>query len=201
MVLLKQGQVISMLQFDKQRLADELLKNLEIEFQSATDTWKNEALSKMRGIKFAHETEEIKAEVDKEIIRETNSIIVYLKANKVALADSYGIGSLMTSDNPGLKDYIESDAWNKARSGKTIVGRKEEYYTDMFGRPRHSSGTMEGKPLENRGNITDTDYYISPSNPSYAIQMANKWLYETYLPNAYKLAVQKTNFAKYLKES
>lgn len=202
MELLKQEQVISMaLKFNVKALMNEFIKNLEIELESATDAWKIEALSKMRGIKFAHETEEIKADVDKEIRRKANGILVYLKANGVALADSYGVGSLMTSDNPGLQKYMSSSSWNKARTGKTIVGRKEGYYTDMFGRRRHSSGTMEGKPLENRGYITDTDYYISPSNPSYALQMAEQWLYKTYLPRAYKIAVQKTNFAKYLIES
>lgn len=190
-----------MLKFDKQGLANELLKNLEIELKDATNAWKNEALSKMRGIKFAHETEGIKAEVDKEIIKKSNGIIVYLKANAVALADSYGVGSLMTSDNPGLQKYMNSNRWNPARHGKSIVGRPRGSYVDAFGRQRSSSGSMEGKPLENRGYVTDTDYYISPSNPSYALQMAEKWLYQTYLPRAYKLAVQRINFAKFLIES
>lgn len=198
---LKQGQVNDMaLQFDEKGLIKEFLENLEIELKSATENWKVEALGKMRGIKFAHESESIKAEVDKEIERKTNKIIVYLKANAVALADSYGVGSLMTSDNPGLQEYMRSESWNPARSGKQIVGRPEGNYVDVFGRRRHSSGSMEGRPLENRGNITDTDYYISPSNPSYALQMAEKWLYQTYLPRAYKLAVKNTNFGKYLKE-
>ena len=103
-----QERVINMaLKFDKQGLINELLNNLQIELQDATNSWKTEALSKMRGIKFAHDTEKIKAEVDKEIIRKTNLIIVYLKANGVALADSYGVGSLMTSDNPGLQKYMK----------------------------------------------------------------------------------------------
>lgn len=207
MELLKQEQVISMaLKFNVKALMNEFIKNLEIELESATDAWKIEALSKMRGIKFAHETEEIKADVDKEIRRKANGILVYLKANGVALADSYGVGSLMTSDNPGLQKYMSSSSWNKARTGKTIVGRKEGYYTDIFGRQRHSSGSMEGKPLEGKRVYTkkkaeENDYYISPSNPSYALQMAEQWLYKTYLPRAYKIAVQKTNFTKYLIES
>lgn len=189
------------LHFNKQGLINEFLNKLEIELQSATDAWKNEALSKMRGIKFAHDTEKVKADVDKEIKRQTEGIVVYLKANGVALADSYGVGSLMTSDNPGLQEYMKSNSWNPVRTGKTIVGRPEGYYTDAFGRRRHSSGNAVGVPLENRGNITDTDYYISPSNPSYALQMAEQWLMKIYLPRAYKLAVEKTNFSKYLIES
>ena len=201
MELLKPERVIDMaLKFDKQGLINEFLAKLEIELQSATDAWKNEALSKMRGIKFAHDKEKIKADVEKEIKRKSNGIVVYLKANAVALADSYGVGSLMTSNNPGLQEYMNSKRWNPARTGKTIVGRPEGYYTDIFGRRRHSTGAMKGRPLENRANITNTDYYISPSNPSYALQMAEQWLYKTYLPRAYKLAVKNTNFGKYLKE-
>ena len=194
------------LKFDKQGLINELLNNLQIELQDATNSWKTEALSKMRGIKFAHDTEKIKAEVDKEIIRKTNLIIVYLKANGVALADSYGVGSLMTSDNPGLQKYMKSKEWNKARTGKAIVGRPEEYYTDIFGRHRHSTGALKGVKLEgikvySKKNSGENDYYISPSNPSYALQMAEQWLIKTYLPRAYRLAVQRTNFARYLIES
>ena len=194
------------LRFNIEGLTNELLRNLEIELESATNAWRTEALSKMRGIKFAHKTEKMNAEVEKEIKRQAKGIVVYLKANGVALADSYGVGSLMTSDNPGLKEYMTSKKWNPARQGKEIVGRKEGYYTDIFGRKRHSSGTAEGDPLEGRRVYQkqkegENDYYISPSNPSYALQMAENWLYKTYLPRAYQLAVQKTNFAKYLIES
>ena len=199
-----------MLKFDKQGLANEILKNLEIELHSVTIIWQKEALSKMRGIKFAYEKENLKAEVDKEIIRQSNQIIVYLKANTVALADSYGVGSLMTSDNPGLRKYMQSiskenGTWNPARRGKTIVGRPEGYYTDIFGRKRHSSGKLkgiklEGKKIYTKKDASEQDYYISPSKPSYAIQLATNWLYKTYLPRAYKLAIQRTNFSKYLKE-
>ena len=204
MVLLKQEQVINMLKFDIENLMKDFLRNLEIELRDATEAWKIEALSKMRGIKFAH-GDAVKAEVDKEIQRKTNGIIVYLKANGVALADSYGVGSLMTSDNPGLKEYMSSDSWNPARRGKAIVGRPEGYYTDIFGRKRHSTGRLKGVNLEGKRVYTkqkdsENDYYISPSNPSYALQMAEQWLMKTYLPRAYKLAVQRTNFGKYLKE-
>lgn len=194
-----------MLKFDTEKLIAEFLNNLHKELEVAVECWEHEALSKMRGIKFAHKEESIKAEVGKHIERKVRGIEVYLKANGVALADSYGVGSLMTSDNPGLQEYMKSDRWNSARQGKTIVGRKQEYYTDIFGRPRHSSGTAEGDPLEGRRvytkrKDTEEDYYISPSSPSYALQMAEQWLYKTYLPKAYKFAVQNTDFGKYLIE-
>lgn len=97
---------------------------------------------------------------------------------------------------------MNSDAWNKARHGKTIVGRKEGYYIDAFGRRRHSTGKMEGDSLEGKTfhGKNGNNYTISPSHPSYAIQMADKWLKESYIPRAYTNAVNKTNFSKYLIE-
>ena len=76
----------------------------------------------------------------------------------------------------------------------------------MFGRRHSTSGAfkgvnIEGKRVYTRKKDDERDYYISPTHPSYAIQLAENWLYKTYLPNAYKLAVKKTNFAKYLIES
>lgn len=190
-----------MLKFDKQGLINEFLKNLEIQLDIATIAWKEEAERNFRGIKFAYEAQNKNAEVDKEIIRQTNKIIVFLKANTIALADSYGVGSLMTLDNPGLQDYMRSESWNKARRGTTIVGRPAGTYTDIFGNKHKTSGKFVGKPLENKSNITGTKYFISPSSPSYALQMAEKWLFKTYLPRAYKNAVEATHFSKYLIES
>ena len=196
MVLLKQGQVISMLQFDKQGLANELLNNLKIQLEYACIAWETEVYNKLRhpfiGVN-------AKAEVNHEIKEEANTIIAYLKANTYVLADSYGTGSLMLKDNPGYAAYKNSGAWNKYRVGNAISGRPEEDYVDLFGRKRSSSGTMKGRNIE--GWKMMTGFKIQPVVPSYAIQMANKWLHETYLPNAYKLAVRETNFAKYLIES
>ena len=196
MVLLKQGQVISMLQLDKQGLANELLDRLKQQLEYACIAWETEVLNKLKhpflGVN-------AKAEVNHEITKEANCIVAYLKANTYVLADSYGTGSLMLKDNPGYAAYKNSGAWNKYRVGNAISGRDEGSYTDLFGRERHSAGTMKGHNIE--GWTMSTGFKIQPVVPSYAIQMANKWLHDTYLPNAYKLAVQETNFAKYLKES
>lgn len=190
------------LKFNESGLMLEFLRNLELELDIACTAWKQEALSKMRGIYFTHESENKEAEVEKEIHRKAKGITVFLKANYIALADSYGVGSLMTSDNPGLQDYMNSDRWNRARTGKIIVGRPEGLQRPALGgKERHYSGRLSGIPLENRGSVTETDYYISPSHPSYALQMAEEWLYKTYLPRAYKNAVNATNFSKYIIES
>ena len=116
--------------------------------------------------------------------------------NTYVLADSYGTGSLMLDNNPGLAEYKKSDKWNPERKGKAIVGRREGEYINLFGRARTTKGTFKGKKIENMS--FGTKYHIAPTHPSYALQMAEQWLYKTYLPNAYKLAVKNINFSKYL---
>lgn len=181
------------LKFDINGLTNEILINLEKELQWVFETWENEVYSKLK-YSFADE-----AVIESELKKESKIIIAYLKANIYALADSYGTGSLMLDDNPGFQEYRNSDRWNKARKGKTIVGRPRGTYKDAFGNTKKSLGTMEGIPIEGmkkwNGDI------IEPLSPSYALQDAEKFLYSTYLPRAYKLAVKNTNFAKYLIES
>ena len=186
-----------MLQFDKQGLANEILKKLEIELEHSFIAWRTEVLSKLKHPFFGTDT---RPEVEYEIKKESSRIVAYLKANTYVLADSYGTGSLMLKDNPGYAEYKNSKYWNPARRGNAIAGRPAGTYTDVLtGKQRTSSGTMEGENIE--GWEMHTGYKIEPAVPSYAIQMADKWLYETYLPNAYKLIIKEINFAKYLKES
>lgn len=198
MVLLKQGQVISMLQLDKQGLANELLENIEEELKWVLENWKNEVIKYMGFNEFKRN-----ANTDYELERESNMIVAYLKANTYVLADSYGTGSLMLSDNPGFRSYMQSigkeGGWNPARRGKNIVGHPEGTYTDVLGNKRTTSGSMKGKNLE--GVTLNTGYTIQPVAPSRATEIAMGWLYKTYLPKAYKNAIQKTDFSKYLKES
>lgn len=95
---MKQGQVINVLVFDKQALGNELLKKLEKELSWVLQAWEHEVLSKMRYNEF-----KAKADVDgKEIKKEVNKIVAFLKANTYVLADSYGTGSLMLTSNPRL---------------------------------------------------------------------------------------------------
>lgn len=193
---MKQGQVSKMLKFDKQGLANEILMKLETELEYACIAWKTEVLSKLKHPFFGTDA---RPEVEYEIKKESAKIVAYLKANTYVLADSYGTGSLMLKDNPGYAAYKNSGAWNPSRVGNAISGRPEGNYVDIFGRKKYSSGTMEGHNIE--GWEMMTGYKIEPAVPSYAIQMADKWLHETYLPNAYKLAIKEINFAKYLIES
>jgi hypothetical protein len=190
------------LRFNINGLTNEILEKLEEQLNYALIAWRTEVLD---GLKHPFYGMDEKPYVEYTIEKGSKKIIAYLKANTYVLADSYGTGSLMLDNNPGLAEYKRNrKMWNPARTGKRIVGRPAGNYVDVFGRRRHSKGSLAGKPIENmrfRGKRAIKDYFIAPTHPSYAIQMAEEWLYRTYLPNAYKLAIQNVNFAKYLKES
>lgn len=183
------------LHFNVKGLINELLKNLIKELAVAYEKWENEVYRYLRKPYLGYN---LKSRVEWEINRESKKIISYLKANSYVLADSYGTGSLMLKDNPGYAKYKNSDLWNPDRVGNAITGRRAGTYTDIFGRKRSSKGTLKGVNLE--GRYFGTGYRIKPTAPSYAIQMADKWLHDTYLPRAYKNAVKATNFAKFLIE-
>lgn len=189
------------LRFDMNGLTNEILNKLEEQLEYAFVAWRTEVLDKLKHPFYGTDA---RPEVSYFFERESKTIIGYLQANTYVLADSYGTGSLMVLSNPGYEEYRRSDRWNPERKGKTIVGRRSGSYIDVFGRKRHSEGGLAGYPLEGlhfRGTKSRKDYVIQPTAPSYAVQLAEKWLYATYLPRAYKYAIQNINFAKYLKES
>lgn len=181
------------LRLDIKGLTNEILNKLEDELNWAFEAWETEVYSKMKTAEFADN-----AEVEAELHKESNRIIAYLKANTYVIADSYGTGSLMLDNIPGFQEYRNSDRWNPARTGKAIVGRPKGEYTDIFGNKRSSRGSMEGLDVEGL-ELWNGDK-IEPVSPSYALQDAEKFLYATYLPRAYKLAIQNVNFSKYLIE-
>lgn len=183
------------LKLDIKGLTNEILNKLKAELNWAFEAWETEVYSKMKTAEFADN-----AEVEAELHKESNRIIAYLKANTYVIADSYGTGSLMLDNIPGFQEYRNSDRWNPARTGKAIVGRPEGTYTDAFGKKRKSEGSMEGLNIEGMEMLNGDK--IEPISPSYALQDATKiFLYGTYLPRAYKLAIQNVNFAKFLKET
>ena len=183
-----------MLKFDKVGLANEILIKLEVELASALTAWKHEVIKSMNFSEFKKN-----ADADYEIKLEGRRIIAYLKANTYVLADSYGTGSLMLLDNPGYQEYRNSDRWNPARKSNAIAGRPAGTYVDVLsGKSKTSSGTMEGENIE--GVEMTTGYKINPVAPSRAVESALGWLYKTYLPRAYRLAIKNVNFGKYLIE-
>ena len=63
---------------------------------------------------------------------------------------------------------------------------------------KYSWGTREGENLEyDRRN---TGYQIEPIPPSNSIKNADNWLFNTYLPIAFRNAMQKMKFSKYIIE-
>ena len=180
------------LKLDIDKLTNEILDNLEDELKWVLVAWENEVISKTKN-PFFHTN----SDVDFELERKSKSIIAYLKANTYVLADSYGTGSLMLTSNPGFEGYKKT--WHKDRPDKAIYGREAGNYIDIFGRPRQTTGVYKGRKIE--GLEVRKGYKIQPVAPSYALQMAEQWLYKTYLPRAYKNAIQNTNFSKYLIES
>lgn len=185
------------LKFDVNGFINEVLNELMVELKYAYTNWENEVYRYLRKPFLGYN---LKSKVDWEINRESNKIISYLKANTYVLADSYGTGSLMLTDNPGYQKYrSDKNRWNPARTSRAIAGRKSGIYTDIFGRKHKTKGTFEGDNIE--GKSFGTAYKIKPTTPSYALQMAEEWLYKTYLPRAYKNAIEQVSFTKYLIES
>ena len=189
------------LRFNISGLTNEILHNLEIELDAALDAWKSEAYNK-RG----NSDVSFKAKFDTELKRKTKGFIAYLKANPAALADSYGTGSLMIESNPLFEDYFKKDKnWNKARTGKVIVGRPRGSYINIFGEQVSTWGSLEGINLETlakMGVFDDSeDFDFELISPSKAIDIATDALLATYLPNAYKNAIKSTNFGEYLIET
>ena len=86
-----------------------------------------------------------------------------------AVMDNYGKGSLMDENNPALDDYKNSELWNPAREGNSIVGRPKGSYTNIFGETQYSQGKKEGELLEEK---------YPPSPPSFAIETALRWIVE-----------------------
>lgn len=86
-----------------------------------------------------------------------------------SILESYGRGSLMEIDDDILSNYMSSQYWNPERQSKTIVGRREGIYTNIFGEQVYSKGNFKGVYLE---------HIVPPKEPTRAIQNAEKRLYK-----------------------
>ena len=196
------------LKFNYEKLINDYIECFFQELDWALNAWEAEVYSHTRS-KFALEKRGDKSglevevtpnpEVSQHIERSRYKLFAYLEANTSALVDAYGTGSLMNiTDNPGFKEYFnDKSVWNPLRHGKEIVGRKEGYYTDLFGRKRHSAGTFAGEPME---GMKFHGFEIKPIPPSNCIKIANKLLFDTYLPKALKNAIDKIKFSNYVIE-
>ena len=181
------------LRFNYQKLMTDYKNKLRNYVEMALDSWEMEARHFARN-EVAGGTPEFNSYVS--IVR--NNIIGYLEANIYALVDAYGTGSLMdTENNPDFESYFKSKLWNPARTNKVIVGRPAGNYTDIFGRPKTTTGVFKGKPLE---GMKFNGYEIRPINPSKSIKIANDLLEKTYLPRVYNYALDALDFSNYIIE-
>lgn len=184
------------LKFDYNKVLNDYLNYFYEELEFALQNWEQEVKNNIM-------SDFIKKHgnpsVDSYVKFTKKAIIGYLEANPAVLADAYGTGSLMNiEDNPGFQEYRNSQYWNPARKNKNIVGRPEGNYVDIFGNKKYSWGTREGENLEyDRRN---TGYQIEPIPPSNSIKNADNWLFNTYLPVAFRNAMQKMKFSKYIIE-
>lgn len=85
----------------------------------------------------------------------------------------YGSGSEMvtsTKENPFLAEYMRSEGFNKERfkNALAITGREQGYYTDLDGVTHYSTGTMQGKNLE-QWRSTKSYTPISPKKIIYHV--------------------------------
>ena len=179
-----------MLRIDVNKFSKSFLEIFKTELYSCLENWKQDVYKNMKD----HPSFlKAGAKVDYLIRKEANSVIAYLKANNHVLASSYGIGSLMLENNPGLASYRSSGNWNKARQGNAIYGRKKgESYKDFFsGKPKTSKGKFEDTNIEDR---------VMLISPTYALQDAKRYLYTIYIPRAYKNTMNKIKFSSFLVE-
>lgn len=189
-------------------LTNEFLNIFEQELDDALNRWKTELFDNLK-----HRFYFKYAQASHEIHRQSKMVVAYLKANPYVLADSYGTGSLMLSDNPGFSEYMRNAGSGKgqvnpARTGKAIAGRPKGRYVDMFGREHETSGVFEGKNIEGKtvykrkkGLFDTSEYKIEPTSPSRAIQIAEELLYKQWIPIAYNNTMRRLNIAKFLIES
>lgn len=180
--------------FDKDKLMKDYLNFFYAELAGALISWKEEVLSGMTSEFAKKHGPKVSFELD----IYAKGVTAYLKANPAVLMDSYGTGSLMDENNPGLQEYMNSERWNPARTGKAIVGRPEGDYINVFGQEKYSSGYLEGLPLE--GTETMTGFKFKAIPPSGTLKNAKKRLFDTYLKAAYRNALKHMKFSNYIIE-
>lgn len=170
------------LTFDAQRfyndLIDELLKSMNDlinEFyREATNGLDSEGKS---------DTEIIKASISDTTEHDSymplgdvpEYIVARCKFYANALMQSFGTGSLAdTGPNSYWNKYIQSELFNKSRSGKYIAGRPRGSYKNIYGERQSSLGKFEGENIE--GYEFSGLLKIEPTPPTYSIQNAERWI-------------------------
>lgn len=97
-----------------------------------------------------------------------------------SILESYGTGSKMDISNEDLGEYIHGEFWNPDRRSYAISGRREGFYTNIFGEEVYSKGRFRGREIENM---------IAPRKPSFGIQNAEKKLNAGLQENGYVMRI------------
>lgn len=190
-----------MLQFNTKKLTNDIIKSINNELKNGYNQWKSD-LEKYMGNTYFKKNARTNYELYETYEKGIKAIGMYLTANNFVLADAFGTGSLMLDEGLAMAKS-EKEHWNPERTGKTIVGRKSGEYTDILGNKRKTSGTKKGESVEGikfhtRGKA---EWEIKPVRPSKAIQIANQFLFTTFLNSVFQSVVKNTNFSDYLIES
>ena len=132
-----------MLQINKKALMNEIFNVFTVELFSMLENWRADVYKFTGSVPSF--VSSMKASY--EIRKEANRVVAYLKANPQLLATSYGTGSLMLLDNPGLEEYKRSKYWNKDRRSNAVWGRAKGEYLNLFRGTIKTSGKYKGKNL------------------------------------------------------
>lgn len=93
-----------------------------------------------------------------------------------AWLEQFGKGSLMadSSQNPGLTNYMSSDAWNRLRpsGSRVVVGRTKGNYKSIEGKLQYSGGGYAGVDLEELAARGDIDKKFGPTPPTFFMRIA-----------------------------
>lgn len=104
-----------------------------------------------------------------------------------AIIQSFGTGSAADTrpfvsyweEYRKMKQQEHGYLFNPDRKDSEIVGRPAGSYTDIWGKPRKSSGRARGRSLEGMiiaDSQTGEEGPLIPQNPTYSIQNAEKWI-------------------------
>lgn len=174
-----------MLTFDAEACIRALIQKLIQVSDSLMNEFYRDATA-MLSAQGKNDSEQIKATYDagKEMIEAKCNFYVQ------AILESFGVGfNADRSEKSYWDEYSDTSKnpdFNLARKSNRIVGRPAGPYTDIWGKPRDSTGRNEGKDLHTF-HLLDTRtgkyHQVWPSNqeswttkPTYSIQRAEDWI-------------------------
>lgn len=147
-----------------------------------------------------------------DVIKEKAKIRANIITGKVisgayAIMDSYGTGSLIDMSNPFLDEYLATARWSipmynpirLQRNTTAILGRpKGKYRPVIGGRPRKSSGLLEGFDLEEGVRLSNGKMVkVRPTPPSKAIDTSFRWMAQTRINKVVMDTVRNFNFVRF----